>query len=429
MATRFAAAGAGVTLFTAAAAGLPFDEEREGVWIHRRGGVFTVYLFAALFLLRNRRRLTAVVDCQNGIPFFAPVYLVRSGVAVLLLIHHVHQRQFALRFRWPLSSFGRILEGIGSRLVYGSRPIAVVSPSTRAEVRRRLRLRGPIYVIPNGLALKEVQPSASTSAVPRIAYLGRLVAHKRLDLLLHAVARLRSAWPELRLDIAGEGPARAALESMAQEIGVARSVRFLGRVSDARKSELLASAWLMVTPSDGEGWGLTVIEANAAGCPALARRVPGLVDSIQNGVNGWLVDREHDLATGIDAALSKLAQPGQREHLRQSCRRWASRFTWDRTAMRLAELVRTDGRQRRMERVSDAATVVVLEATTGLDRLRERLHTSDLWAVEGRTLRVLFQGEDSQGAIAALERLGLSGTAEVRVAQVPDLLFGPSGSR
>ena len=157
--------------------------------------------------------------------------------------------------------------------------------------------------------------------------------------------------------------------------------------------------------------------------------------SVVMSYRGWLwtygIDysrREQDLATGIDAALCTLAEPGQRERLRQSCRRWASGFTWDRTALRLAELVRTDGPRQRVAPVSDAATVVVLEANTGLDRLRERLHASDLWAVEGRTLRVLFQGEDSQGAIAALERLGLSGTAEVRVARVPDLLFGPSGS-
>src|SRR5690242_14945956 len=74
IATRFAAAGADVTLVTAHPPGLPRREEREGVRITRRGGTFTVYLWAAMFLLVHGGRFTAVLDCQNGIPFFSPLF-------------------------------------------------------------------------------------------------------------------------------------------------------------------------------------------------------------------------------------------------------------------------------------------------------------------------------------------------------------------
>lgn len=426
VATRFAQAGAEVTLVTARAPGLDADEERDGVKIRRRGGPFSVYAWAALFLLRNRRRLTAVIDGQNGIPFFAPAFLMGSRVSILLLIHHVHQDQFAARFNWPLSAVGRVLEGAASRLVYRTHPIVAVSPSTRLDVRRKLRLRGPIYVVPNGMTLE--RPAAAqvpSSPRPRIVYLGRLVPHKRLDILLEGVAELRRRWPRLQLDIAGEGPARPQLERYAQNLGLDGVARFWGRVSDLERTRLLAAAWLMVTPSDGEGWGLTVTEANAAGCPALARRVPGLVDSIQHGVNGWLVGEGQGLAAGIDAALRVLAVPAERERYRERCQLWASRFTWERTALRLADLVRSP-RGDRQASISDVATVVVLEASAGLERVREVLRASDLWTIEGTTLRILFQGEDERGAIAALQGLGLSGRAEVRVARVPDLLFGPS---
>jgi glycogen synthase len=265
---------------------------------------------------------------------------------------------------------------------------------------------------------------AASSPSPRIAYLGRLVAHKRLDLLLDSVARLQPDWPDLRFDVAGDGPARPQLEEKAEELGLGDVVRFWGRVSDQQRTQLLGAAWLMVTPSDGEGWGLTVTEANAAGCPALARRVPGLIDSIQHGLNGWLVDEGQSLEAAIDAALRLLEAPEERERFSAQCRLWASRFTWERTALRLADLVRST-RDRRAS-ISDAATVVVLEASEGLDHLRELLPASDLWTIEGRTLRILFQGEDERGAIEALQTLGLSGRAQVRVARAPDLLFGPS---
>jgi glycosyltransferase involved in cell wall biosynthesis len=426
VATRFARAGAEVTLVTAGAPGLAAEEQRHDVQIRRRGGPFTVYAWAALFLLRNRHRLTAVIDGQNGIPFFAPVFLLKGKASVVLLIHHVHQEQFGARFRWPLSAVGRLLEGAVSRLVYGAHPIVAVSPSTRTEVRRKLRLRGPIYVVPNGMALEtSPPPDAAVSSTPRIVYVGRLVAHKRVGLLLEAVAELQQDWPDLRLDIAGDGPARLGLERTAQRLGVRRMTRFHGRVTDVERARLLGEAWLMVTPSDGEGWGLTVTEANAAGCPALARRVPGLVDSIQQGVNGWLVEQGQTLAAGIDSALRVLAVPGERERYREACRLWASRFTWERTALRLADVLRSSADERPGS-TSDVATVVVLEASTGLEQVRESLRASDLWTIEGSTLRILFQGEDEGGAIAALQALGLSGRAAVRVARVPDLLFGAS---
>jgi hypothetical protein len=267
-------------------------------------------------------------------------------------------------------------------------------------------------------------PDAVASPVPRIVYVGRLVAHKRLDLLLEAVASLQKDWPALRLDVAGDGPARHELEDRAQELGLGPLARFCGRVTDQERARLLAAAWLMVTPSDGEGWGLTVTEANAVGCPALARRVPGLIDSIQQGVNGWLVEEGQSLAVCIDAALRILGVPEERERYRESCRLWASRFTWERTALRLADLIRSSGGGPKS--ISDVATVVVLEASAGLEHIRESLQASDLWTIDGSTLRILFQGEDGRGAIAALQGLGLSGRAEVRVARVPDLLFGPS---
>ena len=90
-----------------------------------------------------------VVDCQNGIPFFSPLF-AGTDVPVVQVIHHVHQDQFATRFPAPVAALGRFLEGPATRRVYGPRAVVAVSPSTRQELRRRLRFRGPIFVVPNG---------------------------------------------------------------------------------------------------------------------------------------------------------------------------------------------------------------------------------------------------------------------------------------
>ena len=167
-----------------------------------------MYLAAARHLERYGRRYDAVIDCQNGIPFFAPLWAPGSQ-AVLCVVHHVHQKQFDMYFRWPVNHVGRVLEGRVSRGVYRRGPFIAVSPSTRAEMRRQLGFRAPIHIVPNGIGA--LQPGRlPRSPAPTVAVVTRLVPHKRLHLLVDAVPALLSRWPDLHVDIAGTGPARAA---------------------------------------------------------------------------------------------------------------------------------------------------------------------------------------------------------------------------
>ncbi|TMB46918.1 MAG: glycosyltransferase family 4 protein, partial [Chloroflexi bacterium] len=392
----------------------------------------TVYLWAALFLLLWGGRFDAVIDSQNGVPFFAPVFLLLwRRVSVLLLIHHVHQDQFRWRFRWPLAWLGRLLEGPVSRWVYRRSPIVTVSPTTRAEVRRRLHLPGAIYIVPNGIDTPDLHALPIRAPAPSVVYLGRLVAQKRLELLLEAVAEIGERWPSLRVTIVGDGPERPRLERLAAQLKLEQRVRFTGWVSNEERSRLLGAAWLLVTPSAAEGWGLAVIEANAMGRPALAFRVPGLMNSIVEDLNGWLVDSPQGLATALDTHLGDLSDSETAAALAVNCRRWADRFSWERASQRMAGIVRgavplavSPSRQRLRALVSDVATVVEVTASGGLERVLERLLPCDLWELNGGTLRVLFQGRDERAAIEVLEEVGVSGLAQTRAARTSDLLLG-----
>lgn len=425
LAKRFAAAGATVTLFTARTPGLPSRCARAGVLVRRKGKTYSVYLRAALFLLSHRRRFDAVFDCQNGIPFFSPLFLLDRSATIVLVIHHVHQDQFATRFRWPLRALGRILERDATRLIYRRRPIIAVSPCTRADVRRRLHLRGPVFVVPNGITSALAERSSRRSPRPTLIFVGRLVAHKRLQLLLHAVAQLRRGWGDISLHVVGSGPEQPGLKDRVQRLGLDRVVTFWGRVPDEQRAALLESSWLLVNPSQGEGWGLTTIEANAAGCPALAFRVAGLVDSIVPGVNGWLVDTESQLADAIGAALSCLTRPAERERFAASCRAWAARFTWARSAERAADVVLASAGGRHRRSTSDVATVLRLQIGDDPGPVRHWLGPPNVWRLDGSTLHILLPGQDALAAMASLEELGFAGRAEARVARVADLLLGP----
>lgn len=349
LARRFARAGHSVCFVTARAPGQSGRESVEGVRFVRMGGVFTVYPLVLGWLLLRRGRFDAVLDCQNGIPFFTP-WVLRRRTRVLCVVHHVHDRQFGVHMPGWLAAVGRFLEGPVSRWSYRRHASVAVSPSTVLAMRERLRWRGPVHIVPNGVSVAEpdvpyeasaVQPGESVEpvkrGVPRIVCLGRLVAHKRVHLLLDAVTELRERWPGLVVDVIGRGPEEAALRERLPE-----GVTLHGYLPEQDKARLVARAWLHVSASQGEGWGLSVLEAAALGVPTVAFDVDGLRDAVRHGETGWLLPEGTDLAKGIAAALDEL------DHTYTvKCREWAGRFSWDRSAERLITLMhgRDPGRE------------------------------------------------------------------------------------
>jgi glycosyltransferase involved in cell wall biosynthesis len=428
IARRFADAGALLTLFTSQYQDAPPYEWAREYLVVREGGRFGVYLAAARHLQRYGRRYDAIVDFQNGIPFFAPVWA--PTIAVVGVVHHVHQQQFDMYFHWPVNRVGRLLEGRVSRGVYRHIPLVAVSPSTRAEMRHQLGLHGPIHIIPNGVnALPHGR--LPRSPAPSIAVVTRLVPHKRLHLLVDAVPALLSRWPDLRVDIAGTGPARAGLVSQVLRLGLEKNVGLPGRVSEQLKSDLLSQAWLTVAPSLAEGWGLTVLEANTLGTPAVAFDVPGLRDSVRDGRTGWLVPVSHDLTQTLINALSELADPARQCCYANESQRWARRFSWDTSAERLARVLLGEIKWRRhgspsRRRAVDISTVASwpAEAVAAMDgHLHRALRLTDTLSTGENGIRTLLDGCDELGAVRALRRIPVPPTS-LHLATTTQVLCG-----
>ncbi|MEV4011443.1 glycosyltransferase family 4 protein [Nonomuraea angiospora] len=334
LARRFAADGDRVWFVTARAPGQAREETVEGVRLVRMGGSFTVYPLVLLWMSVRRNRFDVVLDCQNGIPFFTPL-VVRRRTRVLCVVHHVHDRQFDVHLPWWLAALGRFLEGPVSRWAYRGRECVAVSPSTVRAMRERLGWRGPIHLVPNGVPgrLSAPRAGAARSRRPRLVCVGRLVAHKRVELLLEAVPELRKRWPDLVVDVVGRGPEEARLRAAAPE-----GVVLHGYLTEEDKERLVSAAWLQVNTSQGEGWGLCVLEAAALGVPTVAYDVDGLRDAVRPGETGWLLPEGGDLAKGITAAIDELwAAP---DTYSMKCREWAAQFSWDRSAARLSTLIR-----------------------------------------------------------------------------------------
>jgi glycosyltransferase involved in cell wall biosynthesis len=203
-------------------------------------------------------------------------------------------------------------------------------------VRLRVAPRARFRVIPLGLDLApflELSDSAGLGLRSELGladdeilatFVGRLVAIKRVDVLLRAQAHARSLGAPLRLAVVGDGPLRASLEKLAHELGVGPSVSFLGYRRDM--TAVAAATDIGVLASDNEGTPVSLIELAAAGRPVVATDVGGVADVV-TPETGLLADRGD--AVGLGQAVARLAlNPADRAGMGRSGRQHvASRYS------------------------------------------------------------------------------------------------------
>lgn len=296
------------------------------------GGPYAQYLRAPLVHARRYRHTDVLVDVQNGIPFYSPLWRARP---VVCLVHHVHAEQWALRFGPPVAALGRTLEGRGMPLAYRRARFVAVSPSTSRALQDLGVPADRIDVVTSGVD-EDGHAPPGRSDEPLFLALGRLVPHKRIDLLLDLWREVREVVGG-RLVIAGDGPELPRLRRRAPP-----GVELCGHVSEARKRELLSAAWLLVHPALHEGWGVVVLEAAAVGTPAIAFDVPGVRDAIQPGCSGELAA---DPAAFARLWVELADSPERRARMGAAARAWAATQDWT-TSVRGFEavLLRAAGR-------------------------------------------------------------------------------------
>ncbi|SFF90447.1 Glycosyltransferase involved in cell wall bisynthesis [Actinoplanes philippinensis] len=335
-----------VTLFCAAHSDGPADEvTAAGLRVVRRGGRHTVYLQAALLYLigvlgfgplsrRHGGRPDVIVDVGNGLPFLSPLW---AFCPVIALVHHVHREQWPVVLTPRLARIGWWIESWLAPRVYRHCRYVTVSAATRDELAVLGVDPRRVSIIHNGTP--EMRPAAPVARTPdpSLVVVGRLVPHKRVEMALDAVAGLAGEFPGLTLTVAGQGWWEDELKEYAVTLGIADRVRFAGFVSDEEKRVLMSRAWVALTPSLKEGWGLTIVEAGAVGTPNIAfRGAGGVEESLVDGKTGLLAD---DPADFIAKVRSLLADDALRAEMGSAARVHADHFTWPAAGEKFAALV------------------------------------------------------------------------------------------
>lgn len=300
----------------------------EGIEVQRRGGIYSVYPSSAFsYLTQSRGRYDVILDSANGIPFFTPLY---SRLPRVLMVHHIHRDVFFHEMPRHLALIGSWMESKWMPELYHRDSVVTVSESSRAALVDLGVVPQRISVIYNGVDHQVYHPGEK-SPTPMIAYIGRLRNYKSVHLIVQAMPELLRYIPHLELVIAGSGEALPMLKQMTAETGLSQHIHFCGYVSQEEKVRIMQQAHLVINPSMKEGWGITVIEANACGTVVVGSDVCGLRDSIINGKTGLLFPYG-DTRCLVDCIRHLLSHDSERERLRNNALAWSDRFNWDQTA-------------------------------------------------------------------------------------------------
>ncbi len=277
----------------------------------------------------RERSFDVVIEDINKVPLFLPTLTRLPFVAI---VPHLFGTTAFAEASAPTASIVWAAEQ-PIPWVYRRAAFHAISESTRDDLVRRGIRAERIVVIHPGVEADRYHPDPGTPRAPRptFLYLGRLKRYKGVEFALRAVAAARQVRDDITLDICGQGDDRPRLERLAVELGLGDAVRFLGFVSEEEKRRLLRRAWAVVFASPKEGWGITNVEAAASGTPALASDSPGLRESVQHGVTGYLVPHGDSRALA-DRMLALAADRSLVDRLGHAARIFAEGLSWDSAA-------------------------------------------------------------------------------------------------
>jgi glycosyltransferase involved in cell wall biosynthesis len=231
--------------------------------------------FFALACLRLLGRRYDVIEADHmPYPQIIVLWLVATIRRKRLVVtwHEVWGREYWQQYLGRAGALAWLLEWLAMR---APDHIIAASDQTADRLRAATRGRARLTVAPNGIDLDVVASTPPAGDPVDIVVVGRLIDHKRVGMLLDAVAALHAAGRPVTCRVIGDGPDRAALREQAGRLGISGAVEFRHDVGEQKELYgLLKSARVSAFPSAREGFGIAVLEAIACGLPVITTSAP-----------------------------------------------------------------------------------------------------------------------------------------------------------
>jgi glycosyltransferase involved in cell wall biosynthesis len=301
---------------------------------------------AILFALACLRLLTYRFDVLEAdhIPYFQ-IFALRFVTALrhkrfLVTWHEVWGRAYWREYLGPLGLAAWFIEFLAMHL---PDHIIAASPETAAGLDAILGASAAITVAPNGIDMDAIRQACPDAALADVVVVSRLLPHKRIDMLLDAVAALHSDGISVSCRIIGDGPESATLVEYARTLGVAHAVDFRSDVHEQKEVyALLKAAKMFVFPSAREGFGIAALEALACGLPVITTSAPANLARhlVMRSPRGIVCDASASaVAAAIKEVLATAELPG--DSCDDSVDPWLAEYTWDAMADRVAKVLLT----------------------------------------------------------------------------------------
>ena len=201
--------------------------------------------------------------------------------------------------------------------------------------------RDKIVVIPNGVDLRRFSGRDDKLVLdgdPTILYLGDLSRIKGVDVLIQAIAKLRSILPNMKLHLVGSGYMND-FQLLAKKKGIEGYVVFHGWAADSMVPRYYKSADICVFPSRYEPFGIVILEAMASGIPIIASNTGGIREIISNGKDGILF-KPGDADALSKAILALYQDLDLRKKISQAALKTVTEYSWENIAERYVSLYR-----------------------------------------------------------------------------------------
>ena len=293
-----------VTIFSGGWKGSKKAENLSGIHIIRFGYRVGPHLILPILLLKNKYDIV-IADLGHAVPWITPTLLRKKTIVSFL---HLHASSLPGQVNEMLAYAITAIEKLYF-IFYGKTNFVTISRTSYRDLIKLGIKEERINIINPGVNGELFIPLKKTD-YPSIVYYGGMRPYKRPGEVLYLLKELLNYFSGVRLKVLGDGPSRPGLNKLCDELGINKNVEFTGRISDSEVSKIVASSWLNIHSSVTEGWGISIIEAASAGTPTVAYKVPGVSDSIENGLNGLTVEDGNRTAL-VEAALTILKEPNK----------------------------------------------------------------------------------------------------------------------
>ena len=280
-----------------------------------------------------------VVDADHMVYFHLfPIKLacLIKNKPMIITWDEVWGKDYWIKYMGKKGIFGYWIEKLASKL---PNKIISISEHTTNNLINKLNVKSEkIITIPCGININKIQSIKPSKETSDIIFAGRLLSHKNVDMLIKAISILKETNPNITCVIVGDGPEKDNLQGVTKELKLEKNIIFKGFIE--KQEDVLAlikSSMVFVLPSVREGFGITIIEANACGIPVITinHKDNASKDLIQNNKNGYVCELdEKNISQNIVKAIK------QNKNMKDDCMLASKKYDWNNIIEKFEEVYR-----------------------------------------------------------------------------------------